>query len=51
MKLSLTMLVWKCYYIFLFSSLFMKDLKEKFPDLRFGYFNPPKESYRSSVSA
>jgi len=30
---------------------FMKDLKEKFPDLRFGYFNPPKESYHSSVSA
>ena len=30
---------------------FMKDLKKKFPDLRFGYFNPPKESYRSSVSA
>jgi len=30
---------------------FMKDLKKKIPDLRFGYFNPPKESYRSSVSA
>jgi pyruvate-formate lyase-activating enzyme len=23
---------------------FMSDLREKFPDLRFGYFNPPKES-------
>jgi len=30
---------------------FMNDLKKQFPDLRFGYFNPPKESYRSSVSA
>jgi pyruvate-formate lyase-activating enzyme len=30
---------------------FMNDLKKTFPDLRFGYFNPPKESYRSSVSA
>lgn len=25
---------------------FMKDLKEEFPHLRFGYFNPPKESFR-----
>jgi MoaA/NifB/PqqE/SkfB family radical SAM enzyme len=26
--------------------LFIQDLKEKFPDLRFGYFNPPKEAIR-----
>jgi pyruvate-formate lyase-activating enzyme len=30
---------------------FMSDLKEKFPDLRFGYFNPPKESRRLPDSA
>jgi len=29
----------------------MKILKEKFTDLRFGYFNPPKESFRASNSA
>ena len=29
----------------------IKDLKEKFPDLRFGYFNPPKETRRQPDSA
>ena len=29
----------------------MQDLKEKFPDLRFGYFNPPRETFRSQDSA
>jgi len=29
---------------------FMSDLKEKFPDLRFGYFNPPKESRKAPNS-
>jgi pyruvate-formate lyase-activating enzyme len=29
---------------------FMSDLKENFPDLRFGYFNPPKESRKASNS-
>ena len=30
---------------------FMHDLRENFPDLRFGYFNPAKESRRSEDSA
>jgi pyruvate-formate lyase-activating enzyme len=30
---------------------FMKDLREKFPDLRFGYFNPPKETRKTPDSA
>jgi molybdenum cofactor biosynthesis enzyme MoaA len=29
----------------------MQDLKEEFPHLRFGYFNPPKEAFRASDSA
>jgi len=30
---------------------FMKDLKQKFPDLRFGYFNPSKETGKTPDSA
>ncbi|MEJ2719671.1 MAG: radical SAM protein [bacterium] len=30
---------------------FIHDLKENFPDLRFGYFNPTKEAYRSGETA
>jgi pyruvate-formate lyase-activating enzyme len=31
--------------------VFLKKIKEKFPDVRFGYFNPPKESWTSSKPA
>jgi pyruvate-formate lyase-activating enzyme len=27
---------------------FMNELREKFPDVRFGYFNPPKETFHST---
>ncbi|UCG52783.1 MAG: radical SAM protein, partial [Candidatus Latescibacterota bacterium] len=29
----------------------MHDLQENFPDLRFGYFNPPKEAYQQGKTA